>query len=108
MSLEILNNIDINEMLKQMREKQDKQNERQRKNYLKRKQEGRNKQHKPIEEQKKRGPKPKEQLNLTSRNNLNIILASLKSRQDTAINEPIHEPLNEPIILNEPINEPHF
>ena len=91
MSLKELNNIDINEILKKMREKQDKQNERQRKNYLKRKEEGRSKQLKPQEEHKKRGAKPKEQLNVTSRNNLSIILSTLKMHQQTPTNEQLNE-----------------
>lgn len=78
MSSNTLTNIDINELLKNIRERQDRQNTRQRANYLKRKEEGRNKQLKPLEEHKKRGPKPKERINITSINNLNLILSTIE------------------------------
>jgi hypothetical protein len=81
MVLNNLNNIDINELLKNIRDKQDKQNARQRANYLKRKEEGRNKQLKPKEEHKKRGPKAKKQLNITSINNLSLLLSTIEKHQ---------------------------
>jgi hypothetical protein len=80
MSSNNLNNIDINEILKKMRDNQDKQNERQRANYLKRKEQGRNKQLKPLEEHKKRGRKPKE-INIITRNNLNLVLSAIEKHQ---------------------------
>jgi len=69
----------INEIMDKMREEQDKRNAKQRLNYAKRKTSGKIKINKiPPEDQKKRGPKIKTQLDPKTKNNLALILSSMK------------------------------
>ena len=75
--------IKLNELLEKIRAKKDKTNDRQRANYLKRKEEGRNKQVKKPEDHLKRGPKSGRTKNINIDNNLLIINKILSDNQTT-------------------------
>ena len=79
--------IKLNELLEKIREKKNKNNARQRANYLKRKEEGRNKQVKNPEDYLKRGPKPGKTKHINIDNNLLIINSILLEDQNTTQNE---------------------
>jgi hypothetical protein len=79
--------IKLNELLGKIREKKNKTNIRQRANYLKRKEEGRNKQLKKPEDHLKRGPKTGKTKPINIDNNLLIINSILLEDQNTTQNE---------------------
>lgn len=79
--------IKLNELLEKIRAKKDKTNERQRANYLKRKEEGRNKQIKKPEDHQKRGPKCGRTKIINIDSNLLLINKILSDDHNTTQNE---------------------
>jgi hypothetical protein len=82
-----IDNIQLNELIEKIRAKKNKNNERQRNNYLKRKTEGRNKQVKKPEEYLKRGPKNGRTKDINIDNNLLLLSSILNTSNKEKQNE---------------------